>query len=244
MISSLSEEELRLLYERGIIHDGAAVDCIDWNWTNHARNEQLPPTDDDWIVWLLLAGRGFGKTRTGAETVRALIEHGGIRRVALVGPTAADVRSVMVEGESGLLSVHPPGDWPVYEPANHRILWQNGAIATCYSADQPQRLRGPQHDFAWGMDWISVCRARGQFAAWNPGNPNRVKLLTVKDSDPDFRLAKRIAADAVAGRIEDPTYGATAYKLAAQPWPYTWGHFRLPLVEIGKHAFYNFAKEP
>jgi N-acetylmuramoyl-L-alanine amidase len=95
----------------------------------------------------------------------------------------------------------------------------------------------------WGHDWISVCRARGQFAAWNPGNPNRVKLLTVKDSDPDFRLAKRVAADAVAGRIEDPTFGATTYKAAAQPWPYSWGHFRLPLVEIGKHAFYDFTKK-
>jgi phage terminase large subunit-like protein len=120
-----------------------------WAWGRQARDEQLPPTDDDWIVWLLLAGRGFGKTRTGAETVRALVEHGGIRRIALVGPTAADVRSVMVEGESGLLSVFPPWASPLYEPANHRILWENGAIATCYSADEPRRLRGPQHDFAW-----------------------------------------------------------------------------------------------
>jgi hypothetical protein len=122
LISSLSEEELRLLYERGIINDGAAIDCIDWDWTNRARKEQLPPTDDDWLVWLLLAGRGFGKTRTGAETVRALIESGGIRRVALVGPTAADVRSVMVEGESGLLSVFPSWNPPVYEPADFDVV--------------------------------------------------------------------------------------------------------------------------
>ena len=96
----------------------------------------------------------------------------------------------------------------------------------------------------WGHDWIGVCRARGQFASWNPGNPNRAKLLTVRGSDPDFRLAKRIAADAIAGRVDDPTYGATAYRVADQPWPYTWGHFRLPLAEIGLHAFYNFAREP
>ena len=96
----------------------------------------------------------------------------------------------------------------------------------------------------WGRTWIGVCRARGQFSAWNPGDPNRAKLLAVKDSDPDFRLAKRIAADAIAGRIDDPTFGATAYRVADQPWPYSWGHFRLPLVEIGRHAFYNFAKEP
>jgi spore germination cell wall hydrolase CwlJ-like protein len=107
--------------------------------------------------------------------------------------------------------------------------------------DLSARLSG-QH--WWGHDWITVCRARGQFASWNPGDPNRAKLLTVTDTDPEFRLAKRIAADAIAGRIEDPTFGATAYRAADRPWPYSWGHFRLPLVEIGRHAFYNFAKEP
>lgn len=91
----------------------------------------------------------------------------------------------------------------------------------------------------WGRDWISVCRARAQFSCWNPGDPNRVKLLAVDDSDPTFRLAKDVAADAIAGRIEDPTYGATSYKVASLPWPYSWGHFRLPLVEIGHHGFYN-----
>jgi spore germination cell wall hydrolase CwlJ-like protein len=94
----------------------------------------------------------------------------------------------------------------------------------------------------WGSDWIGVCRARGQFAAWKPANPNRAKLLTVGDADPDFRLAKRIAADTIAGKIPDPTFGATAYKLAAAPWPYSWGHFRLPLIEIGRHGFYNLAE--
>lgn len=213
-------------------------------WENHGRQEQLLPAGDDWIVWLLLAGRGFGKTRTGAETVRALVEGSGNEglRIALIGPTAADVRSVMVEGESGLLAVHPPGEAPVYEPSNHRLVWENGTIATCFSADEPQRLRGPQHHFAWGHDWITVCRARGQFASWNPGNPNRTKLLTVKDTNPEFRMATRIAADVIAGKVADPTFGATSYKAADKPWPYSWGHFRLPLAEIGRHAFYNLAE--
>jgi phage terminase large subunit-like protein len=99
-------------------------------------------------VWLLLAGRGFGKTRTGAETVRAAIA-AGKKRVALVAPTAADARDVMVEGESGLLSIGPPHQRPRYEPSKRRLTWPNGAIATTYSADEPERLRGPQHDFAW-----------------------------------------------------------------------------------------------
>ena len=98
---------------------------------------------------MLLAGRGFGKTRTGAEFVRAEVEAGRAGRVALVAPTAADARDVMVEGESGLLAICPPSNRPRYEPSKRRVTWDNGAIATLYSADEPERLRGPQHDLAW-----------------------------------------------------------------------------------------------
>jgi phage terminase large subunit-like protein len=100
-------------------------------------------------VWLLLAGRGFGKTRTGAEFVRAMVAAGQARRIALVAPTALDARAIMVEGESGLLSVGPPSQRPDYEPSLHRLTWKNGAVATLFSADEPNRLRGPQHDLAW-----------------------------------------------------------------------------------------------
>jgi len=88
----------------------------------------------NWRVWLLLAGRGFGKTRTGAEYVRAMVGMRRVRRVALVAPTAADARAVMVEGESGLLSIGPPDDRPDYEPSKHLLTWPNGAIATTYPA--------------------------------------------------------------------------------------------------------------
>lgn len=91
----------------------------------------------------------------------------------------------------------------------------------------------------WGRDPISVCRAKGQFLSWNPGNPNRSRLLTVDDRDPSFRLALKIAAQALAGELPDPTFGATGYRVANLPWPHSWGHFRLPLTVIGKHAFYN-----
>lgn len=124
--------------------------ALAWKWSGwRARPEQLPPADPNWVVWLLLAGRGFGKTRTGAETVRAEIEAGRAQRVALVAPTAADVRDVMVEGESGILNVSPPWFRPLYEPSKRRLTWPNGSVATCFSADEPERLRGPQHDFAW-----------------------------------------------------------------------------------------------
>jgi phage terminase large subunit-like protein len=114
-------------------------------------------------VWLLLAGRGFGKTRTGAELVRMRIGAHRARHVALVAPTAADARDVMVEGESGLLAIAPPWDRPDYEPSKRRLTWANGAIATTYSAYEPERLRGPQHDFAW-CDELAAWRYP---AAWD-----------------------------------------------------------------------------
>jgi phage terminase large subunit-like protein len=117
-------------------------------WHHWARPSQLPP-EGDWRIWLLLAGRGFGKTRSGAEWVRAQAESGAARRIALVAPTARDARLVMVEGESGLLAIAPDAMRPVFEPSKRQLTWPNGAIATLYSADEPDRLRGPQFDAAW-----------------------------------------------------------------------------------------------
>jgi phage terminase large subunit-like protein len=119
-----------------------------FDWSFWARPNQLPP-EGNWRVWLLLAGRGFGKTRSGAELIRARVRTRTARRLALVAPTAADARNVMVEGESGILAISPPWDRPLYEPSKRRLTWLNGAVATLYSADEPERLRGPQHDAAW-----------------------------------------------------------------------------------------------
>ena len=96
----------------------------------------------------------------------------------------------------------------------------------------------------WGRDWLSVCRAKGQFLCWNPGAPNRAKLRVVGDDDSNFRLAKQVAEHAIAGRIDDPTFGATHYKMASLPWPYRLGRFREPLIQIGNRAFYNLLVEP
>ncbi len=117
-------------------------------WSFWAWRAQLPP-EGDWRVWLLIAGRGFGKTRAGAEYVRARVRAGTARRVALVAPTATDARNVMVEGESGILEISQSDDRPLYEPSKRRLTWPNGAAATLFSADEPERLRGPQHDVAW-----------------------------------------------------------------------------------------------
>lgn len=126
----------------------AEVEDLWFDWRFHARPNQIEPPGD-WRTWLLLAGRGFGKTRTGGETVRAWAESGRFRRIAMVAPTSKDVRDVMVEGESGLIALCPPWNRPRWEPAKGHITWPNGAQAFTYSADQPERLRGPQHDAAW-----------------------------------------------------------------------------------------------
>ncbi len=114
----------------------------------HARGDQWPPPGTDWFSWFLSGGRGSGKTRTGAEYTRRMSERVG--RMALIAPTGADVRDTMIEGESGLLYVCSVAGQPVkWEPSKRRITFDNGCIATTFSGEEPDRLRGPQHGFAW-----------------------------------------------------------------------------------------------
>ena len=131
-----------------------------WDWLFWARDNQIAP-ETNWRVWLILAGRGFGKTRTGAEYIRQRVALGDAKHIALVGRTAADVRDVMVTGPSGLLSVYPPGEGPDYEPSRRRIVWPCGAIAHTYSSEVSDQLRGPQHDTAW-CDEIAAWQYPGE----------------------------------------------------------------------------------
>lgn len=131
-----------------------------YDWEFWARPEQLEPSTP-WLVWMLLTGRGFGKTRTGAETVRKYVKQGRAKAIGLVAPTTADVRDTMLGlkpgAESGLLQVCPPWDRPVYRPSYRDVVWpatngphsHGGASATIFSGEEPNRLRGPQHDFVW-----------------------------------------------------------------------------------------------
>jgi phage terminase large subunit-like protein len=120
----------------------------DGGWRGKARPSQLPPPGD-WNGWLALAGRGWGKTFTGSGWVGELVETGAAGRIALVAATAADARDVMVEGDSGILNLAPPWNRPAYEPSKRRLTWNNGAIATLFSAEESDRLRGPQFDASW-----------------------------------------------------------------------------------------------
>lgn len=119
------------------------LEALKFHWPTWARPEQLPPDDGDWTTFLYLAGRGAGKTRSAAEWVRKVARENPACRIAIVARTAADVRDACVEGESGVLAVHPPSERPTYEPSKRRLTWKNGTQATCYSADEPDLLRGP-----------------------------------------------------------------------------------------------------
>lgn len=122
-------------------------------WLIRARDAQLPP-DGDWRVWLIMGGRGSGKTRAGAEWVSGMAlglppfagKPSG--HIALVGETFNDAREVMVDGPSGILSVSRLVR-PRYEASRRRLIWDNGAVATLFSSEDPDSLRGPQFDAAW-----------------------------------------------------------------------------------------------
>ncbi len=155
--------------EQREVLQGFDPETLQWDWTFWGRPEQQAPPGDDWNLWLLLAGRGFGKTRTAAEWVReqAKYTNTGQRRFALVARTAADVRDVIVEGESGIINVSPPSERPHYEPSKRRLTWPNGNTATLFTADEPDSLRGPQFTHAWGDEvaaWRQTPDAAGMTA--------------------------------------------------------------------------------
>jgi len=120
-----------------------------YDWETWARPNQTVPPQEWWTIWLILAGRGWGKTRCGAEFVRFHVENGLASRIALIAEDAGDARDVMIEGESGILAISHPKMRPVFQPSKRRLEWPNGAIATIYSDNDPETLRGPQHDLAW-----------------------------------------------------------------------------------------------
>lgn len=176
-----------------------AAEAARYDWCAHARPEQLPPPGA-WRVWLLLAGRGFGKTRTGAEWVREVARATPTARIALVAATASDVRDVIVEGESGLLAISPPHERPMYEPSKRRLTWPNGALATTYSADEPDRLRGPQHSHAW----------TDELAAWR-----------FPDAWDQLMLGLRLGADPRVVVTTTPRPTALVRQLVAAPTTHT-----------------------
>ena len=196
--------------EREEVLKGFDPDELMWDWSFWGRPEQIMPPDDSWDVGLFLAGRGAGKTRSAAEWIRERARdtgHGKLRFL-LVARTAADVREVLVEGESGIMSVSPPSEKPLYEPSKRRLTWPNGNQAFCTSADEPDSLRGVQAHYSWGDEvaaWRQTPDGAGM-TAWgnlriatrlgdNPQilattTPKRVQLLydLLKERDETGRI--------------------------------------------------------
>lgn len=145
---SLPTRRKRDRFLRNLSDPEAIAWLFDFN-NEWARPAQLPPPGA-WRTWLFLGGRGAGKTRAGAEWIRALVgSPNPPRRIALVGETYADVRDVMIDGVSGLLAVHRPGERPRWQASRRRLVWPNGTIAQAFSSEEPDGLRGPQFDLAW-----------------------------------------------------------------------------------------------
>lgn len=146
-LAAMSDEELAAWLAKCSPNDLLILDAAFEMW---AQQGQLPPQSDGWRVWLMMAGRGFGKTRAGAEWIHGLAM-AGPRRIALVGATIDEARRVMVEGMSGLLAVARRNRVRLYwEPSLGRIKWRTGSVAQLFSGDNPDGLRGPEHHFAWG----------------------------------------------------------------------------------------------
>ncbi len=176
-----------------------------------ARTSQRPP-EGDWRVWAYVAGRGAGKTQAGAWWIQKRVEAGTMKVGCLIAPTAADIRDVMVEGQSGLIAAAPPWCRPRFESSKRRVVWPNGARAICLSGEEPERARGLNIDTIWADEL--ACWKRGELtwdlamlalrAGTNPQalittTPRRVSIL------------KRILAEATTVRTTDTTYANKAH---------------------------------
>jgi len=159
-LESLSEDEANMLTLLAMHGDKP-------DWATIARAEQLPP-DGEWLTWMFLAGRGAGKTRSAAEWIIERAKTPNLR-LALVGRTPADVRDVMVEGESGIMACGR-GMNIQYEPSKRKLTFPNGTIAMTYSAEVASQLRGPQHHYAWADEassWTDAPKGDSLDTAWN-----------------------------------------------------------------------------
>ena len=194
-----------------------ALMALPWLFEFWALPHQLPP-EGDWKSWVIMGGRGAGKTRAGSEWVRRMVEGptaaapGKCHRVALVGETFDQAREVMVMGESGILACSPPDRRPVWEAGRRRLVWANGATATVYSAHEPEALRGPQFDAAWVDELAKWKKAEDswdmlQFALRLGRHPQQVVTTTPRN----VGVLKRILGNASTVTTHAPTDANRAY---------------------------------
>ena len=201
--------------------DDNALLSLPWLFEFWALQHQLPP-DGAWKTWVIMGGRGAGKTRAGAEWVRAEVEGAGpldagrSKRVALVGETVDQVREVMVFGESGILACSPPDRRPEWEAGRRRLIWPNGAVAQVFSAFDPSSLRGPQFDAAWVDELAKWPKAEAtwdmlQFALRLGEHPRQVVTTTPQNVE----VLKRIMQNPSTVMTHAPTDANRAYLAAS-----------------------------
>ena len=197
------------------------IEVIEREWLVWARIDQLPPESDDWSIWLVLGGRGAGKTRTGAEWIKGMalglpgFADSRAERIALVGETQGQVRDVMIEGVSGLLSIHTRWERPSWYPSRRRLEWPNGAIGQVFSAEDPEGLRGPQFAAAWSDElakWpnLQECWDMLQFGLRLGDRPRQIVTTTPRP----VPLLKRLLADSHVA-VSRAATAANRYNLAA-----------------------------
>ena len=203
------------------------------HWPYWRKPRQAPP-EGDWRVWLMMAGRGFGKTRAGAEWVRSLAEANGGIRIALVGATLDETRALMVEGECGLLNISPAATRPRYEPSRRQLTWRSGAVAKLYSGENPEGLRGPEHHYAWCDELAKWSYAE---ASWDNlmltmrggESPRTLVTTTPRPIALLRRLVNELGVATVRGRSRDNAWLPESFIQAVEA---TYGGTRLGRQEL------------
>ena len=188
-------------------YDARTRRMIKESWYHFARESQLAPLCA-WRTWLLLGGRGSGKTRAAAEWVRKMMEAQACSRMALIGPTFADVRDVMIEGDSGLLAIASHRHRPRFEVSRRRLTWPNGGMALVFSAEDPDSVRGPQFDGAWGDEIAAWAKPEAVLDTLRPAlrlgdnpqlvlstTPRPIPILKALLSDPTCKVARASTRD-------------------------------------------------
>lgn len=183
-------------------------------WVLKARPAQLPPPWY-WNVWLVMAGRGFGKTRAGAEWVHWKAEVPGVR-IAIAGPTEDEVRRVMIEGSSGILSSGRRDRRPVWEPSRGQLTWPNGSTGHVYSGANAEGFRGPEHDYAWSDEIAKWAQAEDAWANLRLGlrRGTLPQAMVTTTPRPTNLLRRLVAANDVAvtrGRMDENRHVAESF---------------------------------
>ena len=218
--------ELEVLARRLLIAETQAENqARTEDWSLWAREEQRPPPGD-WLTWLFLGGRGAGKTRAGAEWLRAQVQ-AGAARVALIGPAFADVREVMLSGPSGLLNIGPQETRPKFEASRRRVVWPSGAVGYAFSSEDPDGLRGPQFEAAWaddidfvGIDWYAP------LSDWRDGAAHADALAGAQS----IYDSAYLSANVEGGEGYDWFYASSADRDAQVRTPITDGAYGEPWV--------------